>query len=114
MLCHVTHNKLPTSVFSTASPPPGTLFATSTAAADATTYTMPMNASWGTRLLRPEVRVNANRNAPIAVARSAKKYVAGESGATWNSSADRLPSAAICARDRSTKITSRAITCRPR
>src|SRR5439155_24929210 len=98
---------------------PGTLFATSTAAADATTFTMPMNGSCGTRPAQTvlpwlEERVSANRNAPTAVASRANTYVVGDSGATWNNGADRLPSAAICASERSTKITSRAMTCSPR
>src|SRR5207249_3561155 len=58
---------LPVRVFSIASPPPGTLFAISTAAAEATTYTIPMNASCGTRCAsRCEVRVKAKSSAPTA------------------------------------------------
>src|SRR3989454_6906961 len=73
-----------------------------------------MNASWGTRPFDPEVRVSANRSAPTAVASSENRYAVGDSADTWIRSADRPPSAAIWARDRSTKITSRAMTCRPR
>src|SRR5256885_11130854 len=58
---NVTQRMLPVRVFSIASPPPGTLFATRTAAAEATTYTMPMNASCGTRRSsRGDERVRAN------------------------------------------------------
>src|SRR6266498_431201 len=74
-----------------------------------------MNASCGTRRpSRGEVRVSANSSAPTAVATSANTYAHVESASTWMSSAERLPSAAICASERSTKITSRAITCSPR
>src|SRR3989454_399167 len=71
-----------------------------------------MIASWGTRPPRA-VRVTANRNAPTAVNASANTERNGESWPT-NSSATRPPSAAICASERSTKITSRAITWSPR
>src|SRR6266540_5305821 len=74
-----------------------------------------MNASCGTRRpSRGEVRVSANSSAPTAVATSANTYAHVESASTWMSSAERLPSAAIWASERSTKITSRAITCSPR
>src|SRR5438876_6504061 len=100
---------------SIASPPPGTLFATRTAAAEATTYTMPMNASCGTRRSsRGDERVRANTRAPTAVANRAKTYAHVESASTWISNAESPPRAAICARERSTKITSRAITWSPR
>src|SRR5882672_1567270 len=112
---NVTHRMLPVRVFSMASPPPGTLFATRTAAAEATTYTMPMNASCGTRRsCRGEARVRANSSAPTAVANRAKTYAHVESASTWISNAESPPRAAICASERSTKITSRAITWSPR
>src|SRR5205807_6466400 len=111
----LTQRMLPVRVFSIASPPPGTLFATRTAAAEATTYTMPMNASCGTRWLpRCDVRVRENNRAPTAVASSANAYAQLESASTWIRRAERLPNAAIWASERSTKITSRAITCSPR
>jgi hypothetical protein len=57
--------------------------ATSTAAADATTYTMPMKASCGTRRpSRGEVRVSANSRAPTAVASRANRYAQVESAYT--------------------------------
>src|SRR5881392_575920 len=72
---NVTQRILPVRVFSIASPPPGTLFATRTAAAEATTYTIPMNASCGTRRSsRGDERVSANSRAPTAVANRAKTY----------------------------------------
>src|SRR6266566_7702955 len=112
---NVTQRILPVRVFSIASPPPGTLFATRTAAAEATTYTMPMKASWGTRRsCRGDERVRANNSAPTAVANRANAYAHVESASTWINSAERPPSAAICASERSTKITSRAITWSPR
>src|SRR5437667_12786787 len=92
---------LPVRVFSIASPPPATLFATRTAAADATTYTMPMNASCGTRWLsRCEVRVTANNSAPTAVASRANAYAQVESASTWIRRAERPPNAAHWASDR--------------
>src|SRR5437879_11299739 len=81
---NVTQRMLPVRVFSIASPPPGTLFATRTAAAEATTYTMPMNASCGTRRSsRGDERVRANNRAPTAVANRAKTYAHVESASTW-------------------------------
>src|SRR3989441_7923035 len=75
----LTQRMLPVRVFSIASPPPGTLFAMRTAAAEATTYTIPMNASCGTRCSsRREVRVRANSSAPTAVASRANAYARSE------------------------------------
>src|SRR5438128_324479 len=59
-------------------------------------------------------RVRANNRAPTAVANRAKTYAHVESASTWISNAESPPRAAICARERSTKITSRAITWSPR
>src|SRR5207253_10540392 len=93
---NVTHRILPVSVFSIASRPPGTLFATRTAAAEATTYTMPMNALWGTRRsCRGDERVRANSSAPTAVANRANAHLHVESASTWINNGHRPTRAAL-------------------
>src|SRR5213080_3946537 len=66
------------------------------------------------RSSRGDERVRANSRAPTAVAKRAKTYAHVESASTWISNAESPPRAAICARERSTKITSRAITWSPK
>src|SRR5690349_3460877 len=72
-----------------------------------------MIASCGTRLLL-RVRVRANTAAPKHVNAREKTNASRESGAAPYSSATTLPSAAIWASERSTKITPRAMICSPR
>ena len=62
----VTQSRLPTRMSLIASPPRGARSATRIAAADATTYTIPMIASWGTRPFSL-VRVSEKIAAPSVV-----------------------------------------------
>src|SRR5438132_13732724 len=113
MVGQVTQMMLPCSTSRIASAPRGSLAAARIAAAEATTYTIPMIASCGTRPL-PDERVRAKTPAPTPVNSSEETNAVWESGATPVSNATTLPRAAIWASERSTKITSRAITCSPR
>ena len=79
MVGHVTQRSLPTRMSLTTSSPRGDLAAMRRAAAEATTYTMPMIASCGTRP-RPRLRVAAKRAAPITVNASAKSCAVARVG----------------------------------
>jgi hypothetical protein len=84
-------------------------------AADATAYAIPMIASCGIRVFR--IRTNEKIAAPTSVNDTLTTYTKSECGSPLlpgSSSAMVAPSAAICASDRSTKMTPRSTTCTPR
>ena len=80
-------------------------------AADATTNVIPMIASCGTADF--SMRVNEKIRAPSSVKPSAERSCPSPFSIPIRI-ATVVPNAAICANARSTKITPRAITCRPR
>ena len=74
-------------------------------AAEATTKVMPITASWGTTV--SSRRLNEKMSAPTRVKPTEKARAIGVSCSTPNKKPTVAPSAAICAKARSTKMTPR-------
>src|SRR5262245_170278 len=114
--CGETDRRLPTSMSFRCSPSDEDLLSARIVAADATAYEMPMIASCGMReclLLRMVEKIPA----PMKVNSRLVQYTRGECGSPSDHGsriAIVAPNAAICASERSTKMTPRSTTCTPR